>query len=626
MSENLTQTLARNPMLASAIAQADAFPLLNASGSGTGKDAAILVSELMKALTGYNASTNSTGNTTITPGVACISHSEFTTVSGSGTTTRIMVLAVSNSPVVGARLIHRLALPATAEITIEWRNATSGGTLITSMLTDGSGDDAVVGILLRRQRMAISQIHKSGQRMKTKAILWASCLALCVPLFGQQPRNVQASTVAATRDQITADLKFGSGRTESFLAGSTLSISGTLSGTPTGGTLNLSALTLSLPPAFLSTAQITGATGMLARTGTNTFSARTITGTANQITVSNGDGVSGAPTISIATDPTLTGNATVSGNLTVSGTGTHTFAGNVASTGIIYTTKAADSTNGNFLLQHIAGGQAIRWASQNYNVLLYQVGDTPALRTNSALTVDGILTVSSVATFAANVRIPTGAGLYLDGGSDTYISENTANRFQVVTGGSEALGLTSSLATFPGSVTLSAGTGTIGVGTAASTSTGITLSNASLTGTTQRGVYAAPLATSAATSFAIGVHSQMGTANTAFTATQLAHFWASNMVKGAASTVTSQYGLYVESLTGASSNYALYTNTGLVRFGDDVSTAGSLTVAGTVIHSQSATPASAAASGTTGTIAWDSSFIYICTATNTWKRVAISTW
>jgi hypothetical protein len=37
-------------------------------------------------------------------------------------------------------------------------------------------------------------------------------------------------------------------------------------------------------------------------------------------------------------------------------------------------------------------------------------------------------------------------------------------------------------------------------------------------------------------------------------------------------------------------------------------------------------PASAAAAGRAGTIAWDASFIYICTATNTWKRVGISTW
>lgn len=77
--------------------------------------------------------------------------------------------------------------------------------------------------------------------------LWAALCVLCVPLFGQQPIAVQKSQAQATRDQITADLKFGTGRTGSFLAGSTLSIAGTLSGTPTGGTLNLSALTLTLP-------------------------------------------------------------------------------------------------------------------------------------------------------------------------------------------------------------------------------------------------------------------------------------------------------------------------------------------------------------------------------------------
>ena len=38
------------------------------------------------------------------------------------------------------------------------------------------------------------------------------------------------------------------------------------------------------------------------------------------------------------------------------------------------------------------------------------------------------------------------------------------------------------------------------------------------------------------------------------------------------------------------------------------------------------TPASATAAGITGTICWDASYIYICTATNTWKRVAISSW
>ena len=38
------------------------------------------------------------------------------------------------------------------------------------------------------------------------------------------------------------------------------------------------------------------------------------------------------------------------------------------------------------------------------------------------------------------------------------------------------------------------------------------------------------------------------------------------------------------------------------------------------------TPASASDTGTAGQIGWDTNYIYICTATNTWKRVAIATW
>ncbi len=40
----------------------------------------------------------------------------------------------------------------------------------------------------------------------------------------------------------------------------------------------------------------------------------------------------------------------------------------------------------------------------------------------------------------------------------------------------------------------------------------------------------------------------------------------------------------------------------------------------------SSTPASAAAACSAGTIVWDTGFVYVCTATNTWKRAAIATW
>ena len=40
----------------------------------------------------------------------------------------------------------------------------------------------------------------------------------------------------------------------------------------------------------------------------------------------------------------------------------------------------------------------------------------------------------------------------------------------------------------------------------------------------------------------------------------------------------------------------------------------------------SSAPVSAVSPGVAGTITWDSGFLYICVAANTWKRVAIATW
>ena len=41
---------------------------------------------------------------------------------------------------------------------------------------------------------------------------------------------------------------------------------------------------------------------------------------------------------------------------------------------------------------------------------------------------------------------------------------------------------------------------------------------------------------------------------------------------------------------------------------------------------QSLTPSSASSVGAAGQIAWDDNYIYVCVATNTWKRTAIGTW
>lgn len=46
-------------------------------------------------------------------------------------------------------------------------------------------------------------------------------------------------------------------------------------------------------------------TGLVTRTAANTYAQRTITGTANKITVTDGDGVAGNPTLTIARSPIL---------------------------------------------------------------------------------------------------------------------------------------------------------------------------------------------------------------------------------------------------------------------------------------------------------------------------------
>jgi len=68
----------------------------------------------------------------------------------------------------------------------------------------------------------------------------------------------------------------------------------------------------------------------------------------------------------------------------------------------------------------------------------------------------------------------------------------------------------------------------------------------------------------------------------------------------------------------------LYTTDAQQLFvGDGTTAGGNPVVSGNV---KTGTPASASATGTVGMIFWDASYIYICIAANTWKRVAISTW
>jgi hypothetical protein len=92
-------------------------------------------------------------------------------------------------------------------------------------------------------------------------------------------------------------------------------------------------------------------------------------------------------------------------------------------------------------------------------------------------------------------------------------------------------------------------------------------------------------------------------------------------------TVGGSTGVPLKFLTGASEAMRLDTS-GRLLVGTSSQSGGSLLQVNDdrIRIASSKTPASASDTGTAGEICWDADYIYVCTATDTWKRTAISTW
>jgi hypothetical protein len=77
---------------------------------------------------------------------------------------------------------------------------------------------------------------------------------------------------------------------------------------------------------------------------------------------------------------------------------------------------------------------------------------------------------------------------------------------------------------------------------------------------------------------------------------------------------------------GSGYNQALFVNAATSKVGIfQSSPTTTLDVNGT-FRVNTLTPATSSSAGVAGQIAWDASFVYVCTATNTWKRASISSW
>lgn len=113
--------------------------------------------------------------------------------------------------------------------------------------------------------------------------------------------------------------------------------------------------------------------------------------------------------------------------------------------------------------------------------------------------------------------------------------------------------------------------GATGIGGTGNLSVGLyVLGNNPGGGTSQYGIDSDQTFPATGTSEAIGMRVRASTAAAAFTVTALAAIRIRDAVKGAGSTITTQYGLLIDNQTVGAANFAIFTGTGPVRFGDDV--------------------------------------------------------
>jgi len=171
--------------------------------------------------------------------------------------------------------------------------------------------------------------------------------------------------------------------------------------------------------------------GIVARTGAGTVATRTITGTSNQITVSNGDGVAGVPVLAIANNVVLPGT----GSMTiVSGTSAQQPA---AGAGLVRYDTTINSP---------MWSNATTWSQFGTVTSVGVSGGTTGLTTSGGpITSSGTITIGGTLGIAnggtGTTAIPTNGQLHIGNGTNFTLSTLTAGTGVSITNGAGTISI-----------------------------------------------------------------------------------------------------------------------------------------------------------------------------------------
>lgn len=271
----------------------------------------------------------------------------------------------------------------------------------------------------------------------------------------------------------------------------------------------------------------------------------------DKLTISRTSGVSTSGNFlsAVSTDASLTGAGTASSLLSVARSATAPVANGTAAVGTSDASSRSD---------HVHPTDTSRAAN---TAVVHNTGNETGLAGNKTWTGVATFSNSTAATSTTTGAVVVTGGLGVGGSA----------YFNAING---------TTATLSGLSTIN---NRIGIGTSSTASNALAQFGANavipgVTGTSQFGITITAACSSAATNAFYSLYLQPRSQADAFNCSTIFGLYVDNASLGAGSTATTSYGIYIGNITSASTtNYAIYTNSGLVRIGGSTSITDSTT-------------------------------------------------